>query len=121
MRFKNIAIIASIGTILHGKRWTQKDNDIADQMISKGEADVAMLSLSVAGTGLNCQKLDTIVFMQPTASGAVHLQALCTVPNAKIEANAGLQAESLDVDRKVRAHSGTLSSARRRISTKRRF
>jgi hypothetical protein len=76
MGFKNVAVIVAPGTVIKGKRVTKQDSVNAADMISSGKADAALLSILIGGAGLNCQTMDTVVFMAPCTSNAKQVQAL---------------------------------------------
>jgi len=58
-----------------GVRLNHKMIDRGTEMIAEGTCDAAVMSILVGGTGLNCQSMNRIIFMDPPTSDFQRKQA----------------------------------------------
>ena len=63
MKFKRGCYVVVEGSLLCGKRVSQRTLDHDFEAIVAGECDVALMSVTVDGAGVNCQTMNRIVFI----------------------------------------------------------
>lgn len=75
MKFNCVCYVVAEGSLLCGKRVTQRSLDEDFAAIVKGECDVALMSVAVGGAGVNCQTMNRVVFMEPPTTDTARKQA----------------------------------------------
>jgi hypothetical protein len=59
---------------MNGERISRKKNRQMMEMVNSGQADAAVLSVMIGGAGLNCQKMNAVIWMAPCFSAAQERQ-----------------------------------------------
>jgi hypothetical protein len=75
MKFKRVCYVVAEGSLLCGRRVSQITLDQDFEAIVAGECDVALMSVTVGGAGVNCQTMNRIVFMEPPTTDTTRKQA----------------------------------------------
>jgi hypothetical protein len=75
MKFKRVCYVVAEGSLLCGKRVSQRTLDQDFEAIAAGECDAALMSITVGGAGVNCQTMNRIVFMEPPTTDTARKQA----------------------------------------------
>jgi hypothetical protein len=73
--WQKVAYVVGEGTMIGGRRQTAGKNKAMFQSLQSGEMQAGVLSIKVAGAGLNCQHMNTIIFMAPCATETIQTQA----------------------------------------------
>ena len=66
--YQNVAYIVPEGSYVGGQRLTKRDLNRGVALIEQNECEAAVMSILVGGAGLNCQSMNSIVFMSPLTS-----------------------------------------------------
>lgn len=66
--FQNVAYIVPEGSYVGGRRLTKRDLKRGTMLIEQNKCEAAVMSIYVGGAGLNCQTMNSIVFMGPLTS-----------------------------------------------------
>jgi hypothetical protein len=66
--YQHIAYIVPQGSYVGGRRLTKKDLKRGIMLIEQDKCEAAVMSIYVGGAGLNCQTMNSIIFMAPSTS-----------------------------------------------------
>jgi len=66
--YRNVAYIVPQGSYVGGRRLTKGDLKRGIMLMEQGECEAAVMSIYVGGAGLNCQTMNSIIFMGPMTS-----------------------------------------------------
>ena len=66
--YQNVAYIVPEGSYVGGQRLTKRDFNRGVMLIEQNECEAAVMSILVGGAGLNCQSMNSIIFMGPLTS-----------------------------------------------------
>ena len=58
-----------------GQRLSKRSIEAGLQSIKEGKYDAVVMSILIGGTGLNCQSMNQIIFMDPPTSDVAKKQA----------------------------------------------
>jgi len=66
--YQHVAYVVPEGSYVGGQRLTKRDINRGVMLIEQNECEAAVISILVGGAGLNCQSMNSIVFMSPLTS-----------------------------------------------------